>query len=278
MRSRHSRPRTALSRVPSRVCSQRGFSMAELLVTIVVAGVVFAAMVPFFANALSRTSEDEVRVDGNTIAQDRIEQVRLLDFSDITTPNLNYSPSPTKSPFGDGRFGTSYTLYGEARPYTVRYEVTTPSPSGTATADPSSAYKKVIVVTVSRQGSTYTTTAQTVVRDPAAGTTSVVDAEPTGLSITAYYVGGTWQYVTGAWITRVQTNVTPNATTTPAPGVQLPTAAVQESTWTGLTGGPNYWYKVWYTSSKQTGTRGGDSFHLWGNIVRKPIDAYPGGD
>ena len=35
---------------------QNGFSMVELLVTIVLAGIIFAAMVPFFANALKRTS------------------------------------------------------------------------------------------------------------------------------------------------------------------------------------------------------------------------------
>ncbi|NLT92961.1 MAG: type II secretion system protein, partial [Actinobacteria bacterium] len=58
---------------------RRGFSMIELLVTIVIAGIVFAAMIPFFANALQRTSEDQLRVDATNIAQDRIEQVRLLD-------------------------------------------------------------------------------------------------------------------------------------------------------------------------------------------------------
>jgi prepilin-type N-terminal cleavage/methylation domain-containing protein len=277
MHSRLSRPRTALLCVPPHARRQRGFSMAELLVTVVIAGVVFAAMVPFFANALSRTSEDEVRVDGNTIAQDRVEQVRLLDFSDITTTNLN-TPTPTKSPFGDGRFGPTYTLYGEARPYTVKYEVTTPptpTPTGTATADPSSTYKKLVIVTVSRDGSTYKTTAQTVVRDPAAGTTSIVDAEPTGLSLTLYF--DTYSYVTGAWITRVQTNVTPNATTTPTPGVQVPNAGMQELTWSGLTGGPNYWYNIYVDSTKATYTMHPGAYHLW-KSDRKKIDAYPGGD
>ena len=46
----------------------RGFSMIELLVTIVIAGIVFAAMIPFFANALQRTSEDQLRVDATNIA------------------------------------------------------------------------------------------------------------------------------------------------------------------------------------------------------------------
>ncbi len=62
-----------------------GFSMVELLFTVVLAGIIFAAMVPFFANALKRTSGDELRVDATNIAQDRIEQVRLLPYVDITS-------------------------------------------------------------------------------------------------------------------------------------------------------------------------------------------------
>ena len=53
MRSHHGRPETASSCASVRsLRSQRGFSMVELLVTIVLAGIIFAAMVPFFANAL----------------------------------------------------------------------------------------------------------------------------------------------------------------------------------------------------------------------------------
>ena len=40
----------------------RGFSMVELLVSVVLAGVMFAAMVPVFANALKRTTGDNLRV------------------------------------------------------------------------------------------------------------------------------------------------------------------------------------------------------------------------
>ena len=60
---------------------QSGFSMVELLVTIVIAGIIFAAMVPFFANALSTTSRDAERNDAQNIAVDRIEQVRLLPYA-----------------------------------------------------------------------------------------------------------------------------------------------------------------------------------------------------
>ena len=138
MRSPHSRPRTALLPVPVRVRA-RGFSMIELLVTIVIASIVFAAMVPFFANALSRTSEDELRVDSTNIAQDRIEQIRLLDYAEVTVPNLTTADTS----FGDGRFGPNYTLIGESNPYTVTYEVTPADAGGDVP-------QKVVTVHVTR--------------------------------------------------------------------------------------------------------------------------------
>jgi prepilin-type N-terminal cleavage/methylation domain-containing protein len=247
-----------------------GFSMVELLVTIVLAGIVFAAMVPFFANALKRTSGDELRVDATNIAQDRIEQVRLLQYSDVTEANLNYSPSPTPNPFGDGRFGPSYTQVGETKPYHVSYTVQS-CPDTNA---------KYIRVAVSREGSgsnNFVTTADTIVDNPEAGDTSIKDAEPTSLSMTVYF--DSWQYVKspGVIIRRVQTNVTPNTTTSPFPGYQMPSASNQRLTWTDLTGGPNYTYYVSCSSSKARYVLNAPPFRLWSNGTLK-FDTYPGGD
>jgi prepilin-type N-terminal cleavage/methylation domain-containing protein len=267
MRSHHCRPSTVVSRIATPARPQRGFSLVELLVTIVVAGIVFAAMVPFFANALTRTSEDEVRVDGNTIAQDRIEQVRLLDYADITAANLNYAPSPTTNPFGDNRFGHTYRLFGENRDYTINYEVV---PDATRP-------QKFVKVSVSRSDSGYVTTAQTIIRDPAAGTTSVTQAEPSNLSLTVYFDNYSYVDSQGVWMRRVQTNVTPNATTTPTPGPQWPSSGHQELTWTGLIGGPNYTYSVFCDSSKATYTMAAPPFRMW-TSGRLKFDTYPGGD
>lgn len=247
----------------------RGFSMIELLVAVVLAGIIFAAMVPFFANALQRTSEDELRVDATNIAQDRIEQVRLLDYNVITSGNLNYSPSPTASPFGDGRFGPTYTLVGESKPYSVGY-VVTPTPYPTSA-------QKYVKVSVSRAGSSYVTTAHTIIKDPAAGDSTVTDAEPTNLSLTVYFDNYTYVKSPGVVIRRVQTNVTPNATMTPTPTSQMPNAGMQELTWTGLTGGPNYTYSVFCSSSKATYTMAAPPFRLW-TTGRLKFDTYPGGD
>jgi prepilin-type N-terminal cleavage/methylation domain-containing protein len=248
----------------------RGFSMMELLVTIILAGIIFAAMVPFFANALKRTSGDELRVDAANIAQDRIEQVRLLEYSDITAANLNYSPSPTPSPFGDGRFGPTYTQVGETKPYDVVYTVQS-LPDANA---------KYVRVSVTREGSGsngYVTTADTIIDNPEPGDTSVKDAEPTGLSMTVYFDNWTYVKAPGVIIRRVQTNVTPNVTTSPFPGYQMPTSGNQQLTWTDLTGGPNYTYYISCNSTKASYVLNAPPFRLWASGTLK-FDTYPGGD
>ena len=40
---------------------EAGFSFVELLVTIIIAGIAFAAMVPLFVQAQQQTSADQVR-------------------------------------------------------------------------------------------------------------------------------------------------------------------------------------------------------------------------
>ena len=79
-------------------------------------------MVPLFANVLHATAGDALRNDAQIIAQDRIEQVRLLAYTNIDQNKLNNPPDPA-SEFGDGRFGTSYTLTGQSRPYIIGYTV-----------------------------------------------------------------------------------------------------------------------------------------------------------
>jgi prepilin-type N-terminal cleavage/methylation domain-containing protein len=255
--------------------SARGFSLVELLVTIVLAGIIFAAMVPFFATALKRTSADNVRVTENNIAQDRIEQVRLLDYTDITQPNLNLSPSPPANPFGDGRFGPSYYVTGSNRPYSILYTV----------AAQTNAQKVTVKVTDPRSG--FVTTAQTIVKDPEAGTLlSTTGAIPSpaatigGLTITVSFKN--WSDVTGSGhyvsVTRVDTSVTPNVTSTPSPIKQTPSASSTTLTWTdsppgNLTGGTNYTYKV--TCSGTNVTSNSPPFHLLHN-ARIKFDTAPG--
>jgi prepilin-type N-terminal cleavage/methylation domain-containing protein len=249
----------------------RGFSMVELLVTIVLAGIIFAAMVPFFANALTATSRDAQRNDAQNITVDRIEQVRLLDFNDITAANLNTPPSPA-SEFGDGRFGPVYTVASGAA-YDILYEV---KPLDNA---------QEVTVHVTRSDSDYTTTMSTVVKNPAPN----VAIETTGptptslptenLSITASFKD--WQHVVqssakGVYYTRVAADTGQTFTSAHI----WPTSASSPTvSWTGLTGGANYTYTVsCYSSKWDSGNTPLTSppFHLL-KSARLKFDTNPGG-
>ena len=69
-------------------CRDAGFSLMELLVTIVIAGIAFAAMVPVFVSATQKTSADNMRLIATNLAQDKIELIRSLSFNQTTADNL----------------------------------------------------------------------------------------------------------------------------------------------------------------------------------------------
>lgn len=99
---------------------QAGVTLVELLVTMVIAGIVFAAMVPLFLSAQQVSSMDQMRNIALNLAQDRIEKIRGLNYDDITQDDLQ-SPG-----FAGGQFGTSWTAYtGDAsRDFSIAYTVT----------------------------------------------------------------------------------------------------------------------------------------------------------
>ena len=254
---------STLARTSSR--SQRGFSLVELLVTIVLAGIVFAAMVPFFANALKRTAGDDLRNTAANIAQDRIEQIRLLSYNSITQANLTAPPTP----FGDGKFGPTYTVYGSSRTYNILYTVTD-------NATPSS---KLVTVSVSRQGLSKTTTMSTLIKNSDPGGTATTStptpaATITGLSITVSFKNYTQVTSQGVTVQRVQTNVTPNVTVTPTPLKQIPNVSSTTVTWSNLTGGTAFNYTVTCHSTYIDATS--PVFHLL-KSARLKFDTHPGG-
>ena len=67
----------------------RGFSLVELIVTVVLAGIIFAAMVPLFVNASKASGRDRVRNVAASAAQGRIDSIRLLSWSQLTDPSIN---------------------------------------------------------------------------------------------------------------------------------------------------------------------------------------------
>ena len=130
---------------------------------------------------------------------------------------------------------------------------------------------------MSRADADYVTTAQTIIRDPAAGATSVTQAEPTDLTLTVYFDNYVYVEAPGVTVRRVQTNVTPNATTTPTPGPQWPSATTSGAQVHRPDRGPNYTYSVFCNSSKATYVMAAPPFRLWSS-GRIKFDTYPGGD
>lgn len=107
-----------MNRVPRR--REAGFSFAELLITIVIAGIVFAAMVPLFMTSQRAVASDNLKNSALQLAQDKLEKIRALDYDLISEANLD------SGTFMDGHFGTSVqwaTGGGNTRTFAVDYQV-----------------------------------------------------------------------------------------------------------------------------------------------------------
>jgi len=107
-----------------------GFSMVELLVTVIIAGIAFAAMVPVFVGASQKASGDKMRNIALNVAQDRMEKIRQLDYDQITEANLE------SSTFAGGQFGTTWTTYsgGSSKVFDVAYDLQNEGGSGASPA------------------------------------------------------------------------------------------------------------------------------------------------
>jgi len=98
----------------------RGFSFIELLVTIIIAGIAFAALVPLFVSAQQQGAGDQARNVALSLARDKMEKIRQLDYDQINLFNLE------SSAFHGQQFGKSVDISGGGgtKTYTVDYSVT----------------------------------------------------------------------------------------------------------------------------------------------------------
>jgi prepilin-type N-terminal cleavage/methylation domain-containing protein len=242
-------------------CAARGFSMVELLVTIVLAGIIFAAMVPLFASALKKSAADNNRVLATNLAQERLEKVRLLRFADITATNLN------SATIGPNWFTTTETPVG-GKTYTIN--------SAVDTDDPNAPYKAVIVdVTWSETTSAgvtapHTTTMKTLVKNPAetieTTTTGGGGGTPGGngpFTVTVSFKY--WDDVDGSGqgVSIIRQVPTPVATLSPAK--LRPTSSNHTVQWTGIPGGTDITYVVQCIGDHGTMTT--PPFHLLSDIT-----------
>jgi len=259
---------------------ERGFSLIELMLTIALAGIIFAAMVPFFYNALRQTSRDARRNDAQLIAQDRIEQVRLLNYADISQTNLTSGKDADGNNLGDGKFGTTYTPVGQ-RPYSTAYAVTHIIPTGTDVSDTD--YEKVVVTVTTPDGLSHVDMS-TIIKNPAPGIVSTDSGGSSGtlpttnLSITCSFKN--WSEVVQSTSKGVYYKRTATDGTTFTSTHLYPTSASSPTVqWTGLTGGTTYTYVVYcYSSQWDSGNTPFQSppFHLL-KSARLKFDTNPGG-
>jgi Tfp pilus assembly protein PilV len=106
----------------SRRCRERGLSLVELLVAIVIATVFLIGAIPMFASALRATRSDTARVAAQAIAQQKMEQIRQLEFSQLS----HLTDGTNLGQWMNGAYKTSVVSYvGSAgKTYTVSYAVT----------------------------------------------------------------------------------------------------------------------------------------------------------
>jgi prepilin-type N-terminal cleavage/methylation domain-containing protein len=262
--------------------NERGFSLVELLVACVLAGIVFLAMVPMFVGAMKATSTNSRRVVATGIAQARVEKIRMLGavptptattgptgYACITTANMNSSSFDTG--IGAGGFSTSYPAPAGGKPYTVNTTV--------STDDPKAPYKTV-VVTVSRSGDPYSTKVTTVIDNPTAIIVTSTSGPQNVNNPHSLTVSSTkqWQEIKNVKVTYINT-ASPTVTLTPTPGTMTPNASATSCVFTNLPGGPSYTYTV--TVTPQSPSSWGSPltaplFHLLSDDFKK-FDTNPGG-
>jgi len=124
-----------------RACDRAaGFSFVELLVTIIIAGIAFAALVPVFVGAAEQSGLDNSRNVASNIAQQQIEKLRVLEYDQVLADAAHLNSET----FSSAQFGNEYVYDSgvSVKTYWVDYGVSL-FPS-TATAG-SEDYKQVQV-------------------------------------------------------------------------------------------------------------------------------------
>jgi len=81
-----------------------GFSFVELLVTMIIAGIIFSALIPVFVMAAKKSSLDNSRNVAVNLAQGRLEKIRGLQYDQI----LDDSAHLNDPDFANGQFKTPY--------------------------------------------------------------------------------------------------------------------------------------------------------------------------
>ena len=100
---------------------EAGLSFVELLVTIIIAGIAFAAMVPVFVQAAQKSGEDSSRNIALNIAQGRLEKIRGLQYDQILADSTHLNSDT----FASGQFVRDFVYTNDAgsKTYWIDYGV-----------------------------------------------------------------------------------------------------------------------------------------------------------
>lgn len=243
-----------------RSCASHGFSFIELLVTCVLAGIIFAAMAPVFVSAQQGSAGDRARNIATNIAQDRIEKIRELAFDQI----VNDATHLQSSTFCDGQFGITCTPAGSAKVYTITYSVENVPSTGAInykrvgvtvawTAPPSPVRPVTVYTIVMNPNATSASSSPS----PSASPSPSPSPSPTTATTYTLTVLVSANYVNPSLgVTVVRTDVTPNVTE--APSYQVPTTGTPVI-WNGLPAGTYFvtcnYYKNGNSNNKKTLTQ-----------------------
>jgi len=111
----------SLTKATGRGGAQRGLTLVEMLVTIVISAVFFAALVPVFVYAARQSSGDRARVIAANVAQAKLESVRSVDWT-LLDEDAAYFTSTAGEAAGFGSVWPN-DEGGPVKNYSIAYEV-----------------------------------------------------------------------------------------------------------------------------------------------------------
>ncbi|MCE5253811.1 MAG: prepilin-type N-terminal cleavage/methylation domain-containing protein [Actinomycetia bacterium] len=98
--------------------NNQGFTLIEVMVAVLLLFAALAGILPFFLTGLSQASTDRYRSIANNVARERMEEIRQLDYREITMDSDEGATLPE-------RFGTTANQRGID--FTVDYNVDSPT-------------------------------------------------------------------------------------------------------------------------------------------------------
>jgi hypothetical protein len=224
-----------------------------------------------FVSVLKGTSTNERRVIATNLGQARLEDARMLGYSNLTAANMA------------SNFGATFVAAHGGAPYNVTYSV---SNGPTSSASPSPAYKTV-TVSVSRSGDNFTTTVSTVVMNPAMLSTAIYSSMGGGsgpFTITCSFKNATEVKSPGCYVVQYWMNQSASPEPTPTKTVTLSPSAMPSPTgiatatvvFPNITGGMPYEYSVYCNSKDWSGALYTPPQHILSNALYH-FDTDPGG-